>query len=601
MTSKYLLRGLGIALVILGSVVSTEWMLALIKSLINPATVIRPEWVQDLARVKIVAIIAGILLVLGTFVNLSFEKVKVTVPRKLRLQRFVAVMLLLAFLAGAYWAFRPIDVNVGSLYIDDSFYFLKIAENVPKYGMVTFDGTNPSNGFQPLWLIILIALTAAIPSKIALITIATLILVLGHVLTAYILYRICAMYGYERAGAVLALFWAFNPFILWTAASGLETGLYLFLLSASLWYYLCHRDFLKPKQSAILGLLLGLTFLTRLDAAIFAIAIALDYLFLNRKKFVDAFLQLVPCGIVLILFTMSWFLFSWWHSHALTPLSGATKALVSYVGYYTGIADLVIKRAFTTLALIKEGMEFIGFWNLQGFVYAAAIAALWLAAMVLLARKTRINTRPAIFLCAYCVMLFGYYISTSVDIRYLMPIVLLSMLGTALLLAHTYRAHPAKNAVRWIYLAVGLFLAVNILVSAIQAAKTGQLSGEWNPLQYTMYEDGIGWMRANTPPDTVIGAFNSGVYGYFSGRKVVNLDGVINDNAYRALRDNRMYAYITEQNISYILDWEYVEDYYFNRFGGDTNMSAHLTRVAVLPKRDEPHKGLPLIVYKVNQ
>ncbi|MEM4247140.1 MAG: hypothetical protein QXF14_02350, partial [Candidatus Woesearchaeota archaeon] len=588
MISKYVLRGLGITLVIFGVFASTEWMLALIKSLINPATVIRPEWVQDLARIKIVSVIAGILLFAATFITLTFKKSKAQINKPLHLQEFVLVMLLLAFIAGSYWAFRPIEVNVGSLYVDDFFYFLKIAENVPKYGKVTFDGINPTNGFQPLWFLVLTLLTILIPNQIVLFTIATLILMLAHVLTAYVLYRICAGYGYELTGAVLALFWGFNPFLLWAAASGFETGLYLLLLSLSVWYYFSHRESLKQKQSALLGLLLGLTLLARLDSIFFAVAVAADYLFLNKKKFGSAFRQLVPCGIVLAIFAAAWSIFSLINSKALMPLSGASKALASNAGYYTGFMDLIIKRAFTTLALIKEGTKFIGLSYLQGFVYGVAIAAILGIALILLAKKTCTKIRDFAFIILFCIMLFGYYISTGAVMRYLMPIVMFIILGSALVLVRAYYASSAKNLLRVVYSAVGLLIAVSLVFSSVQAARTGQLSSEWTPLQYTMYEDGIRWIRNNTSPDTIIGAFNAGVYGYFSGRKIVNLDGVINDNAYYALKDKRLYSYINEQNISYIIDWDYVEDYYFKRFGGDANMSAHLTRVAVLTKKDEP-------------
>ena len=65
------------------------------------------------------------------------------------------------------------------------------------------------------------------------------------------------------------------------------------------------------------------------------------------------------------------------------------------------------------------------------------------------------------------------------------------------------------------------------------------------------------------------------------------------------MKDNRLYAYLREQNISYVIDWEYVEDFYFARFGGEENISNNLELVDTIVRDNDPHKGLRLLVYKV--
>jgi hypothetical protein len=57
------------------------------------------------------------------------------------------------------------------------------------------------------------------------------------------------------------------------------------------------------------------------------------------------------------------------------------------------------------------------------------------------------------------------------------------------------------------------------------------------------------------PPDSRGGAFQSGTVGYFARHKVVNLDGVVNPGAARALRENRMADYVREEGIEAIIDW----------------------------------------------
>jgi hypothetical protein len=64
------------------------------------------------------------------------------------------------------------------------------------------------------------------------------------------------------------------------------------------------------------------------------------------------------------------------------------------------------------------------------------------------------------------------------------------------------------------------------------------------------------WLEDNTDPDARIGSFNAGIFGYFSERTVINLDGVVNEDAYRARRDGRTVEYVCAQGIRYLVDLE---------------------------------------------
>lgn len=58
------------------------------------------------------------------------------------------------------------------------------------------------------------------------------------------------------------------------------------------------------------------------------------------------------------------------------------------------------------------------------------------------------------------------------------------------------------------------------------------------------------------PRESTVGAVQAGVYGWFSGRPIVNLDGKVDSDAYRAIVDGRLHAYVASRGIDYILDWE---------------------------------------------
>lgn len=76
------------------------------------------------------------------------------------------------------------------------------------------------------------------------------------------------------------------------------------------------------------------------------------------------------------------------------------------------------------------------------------------------------------------------------------------------------------------------------------------------------------WLHQHIPPQTAIGSFNAGLYTYYSGHTVVNLDGVTNWEAFEAPRQRRLLAYIDERGISYIVDSdEYLNGIYHPFYG----------------------------------
>src|SRR5262245_17170669 len=126
----------------------------------------------------------------------------------------------------------------GFLY-DDSFYAFQIARNIAHGEGATFDGIHATNGFQPLYVAVLVPLywvagdNASLPVHLALILSAFL-----TVATSLPCHRIAARRASELAALLVAAAWAFSPIVIRQAANGLETALALFLFALSVDYYL---------------------------------------------------------------------------------------------------------------------------------------------------------------------------------------------------------------------------------------------------------------------------------------------------------------------------------------------------------------------------
>jgi hypothetical protein len=64
--------------------------------------------------------------------------------------------------------------------------------------------------------------------------------------------------------------------------------------------------------------------------------------------------------------------------------------------------------------------------------------------------------------------------------------------------------------------------------------------------------------KEKVPPLPAVGAFQSGCLSYFLDNRVINLDGVINENAHFHLIDKSLDSYLREQNIEYIVEEEFL-------------------------------------------
>lgn len=63
---------------------------------------------------------------------------------------------------------EPVLVAKAGLLKDDAFFYSVLVDNLQKHGFFTLDGEMHTNGFQPLWMFVLLALKSALPSVDAL-------------------------------------------------------------------------------------------------------------------------------------------------------------------------------------------------------------------------------------------------------------------------------------------------------------------------------------------------------------------------------------------------------------------------------------------------
>ena len=204
---------------------------------------------------------------------------------------YAALALLLgALVVGVqvYLALTPANSLLKWFHFDDAFYYFKVAQNIVAGRGPTFDGTGFTNGFHPLWMVLLLPLFAVargdliLPLRLVLVLVG---LLLGGAVAVF--YR----EGRRHFGAAAVLLvlsaWLLVPQNnLWTVAGGMESALSVLTL-LGFWAALAAttrpaRE-TDPRAVALVGVAAAFAMLARLDNALVVAVAGLMLLYRWRR------------------------------------------------------------------------------------------------------------------------------------------------------------------------------------------------------------------------------------------------------------------------------------------------------------------------------
>ncbi|HEU4929088.1 MAG TPA: glycosyltransferase family 39 protein, partial [Candidatus Krumholzibacteria bacterium] len=470
----------------------------------------------------------------------------------------------------------------GFLY-DDSFYAFQIARNIAHGEGATFDGIHATNGFQPLYVGVLVPLywiagnSPTLPIHLALVISALL-----TVATAFILYRLVARHASETAALIVAGAWAFSPIVIRQAANGLETALSLFACALAVDFYLHRvRSALSPRRRTFLalGALLGFAMLARVDLGFLALAMCLDYLLVARRRMQRETVTLPWRGNVATVAAAAAIVCLPWAVYGIasvgSPLSESGRATRTLAIAYAPFFDLAsssepepnagfvarhFERSLKTLKVIpavhpvfrgvrkvSEGMragEVAA--NIIGVVLLAVSAGWWWRR-----RRARTDMRELDFLLLFSIMMIvaysTYIFGVFFFLRYYYPLYFVAMVfaGLAVDDVIAWASARSMNVRRTALAASGVYAAALLFMGYTSAFRTVPVYG---------FYDAARWVATHTDASETIGVFQGGAIGYLSERRVVNLDGKVNAEAYQAMREGRLREYVDRADIDLVLD-----------------------------------------------
>lgn len=429
-------------------------------------------------------------------------------------------------------AFRD-PIAIDRLFMpDDAYYTLSVARSIWQGHGPTVDGVHLTNGFQPLLGFLLV--------PFATVRTALVIGAIADGVTSWCLARLAqrlAVNGDAQLAAIAgAGIWALSPSAIAISMNGLETSLTIACLAAALLAF----EAKKPWAGALLGLCL----LARVDSVYFVAAMGVAML---RRDGVKRTAMHVGSAALVV---APWWLYELAHFGTIIPESGAAVREQAMMYRDTG---MVVRDQVAWATGAVFGPPFIDFTPLRQFLggtasaIGMAIGVILVGGAVYLLRKRPAASIAILTAHALCIFLFYALIvpATWFFRRYLVPVHLL----VALLVAVRVTKHPA-----WLALPV-----LSVISFAPFFFATPSITPDQGHHGAKGYDVPAREILAHVPDaDTAVGSFQSGALSWETSPRVriVNLDGVVDGEARRALHEGRMAEFARERGMAYFADWD---------------------------------------------
>jgi len=468
----------------------------------------------------------------------------------------LAAVIIISFLIRIVISWQNITVLVQKVLLDDSLYVISIARNIAWGNGVTYNGVDATNGFQPFWGFLLVPIFLATRD---IYTAINLILTLSSIidtLTVVVLFMLAKKLFDEKIGLLSATLYGLNPLIMFQTLCGIELVLYIFLLLTTIFFYISFKDKLNTKNSIFLGVLLGLTTLARMDGIFLVFVIIMDIILTNRKRWTKEIRKVIIIVLFASLLVLPWFLWSYVNFGTIVQSSAIAKYNMGH-GIFP-FFDLKEPKTFSeTLSMIKENLiravgslaHQLGVVDFNISIITIILSLVYLTTIVI-SLKNLNKLRLYLAFSILLILFYNLYL-WGIQIRYLTPIIPLIIIMTS------YGFYNLAIRIKKSDVIVTAFFVLFLLVIFYNGFI--QWDHGYFSWQKEIYKDAL-WLRDNTTSSDSIGCFSAGIPIYFSERRVVNLDGVVNFKAIKALEKRDVIEYMKSENITI-----WIDSVYFNQ------------------------------------
>lgn len=344
---------------------------------------------------------------------------------------------------------------------------------------------------------------------------------------------------------ILTLVFVADKWINFISVSGMETTMFILILIAAAYFY-------KKRNPVLFGIFLGLIIWTRPDGVAFIAALLFDYIIAvylsknDRKVILFTKQELIKIGIIAGIIAAVYFAMNLAISGSLLPNTYNAK-LTYYTPEFRSRSEFLKNEVWDYFTSGSYSILIIGFF---------------LSFLITLRDFFKKNYNPNILYIAFIsALILIYYIKLPYAHRfgrYLMPVIpfliLTSGLGfrdTAKMLGSYFRS---RNIAASIIIFVFSVTAIYSLTDYLDKRKN--YADECKYINDRQVAAAI-WINQNTREDDIIATHDVGAIGYYSGRKLIDVAGLVTpeliDKIHLPDYNKYMMEYLKNQGVSYLV------------------------------------------------
>ena len=463
-------------------------------------------------------------------------------------------------------------------------------------GKLTFDGFTYTNGFHPLWLLFILPINFLVKlnpeNYVKVILLIQLILCFISIRLLY--NRIKTIYS---SATLIIIFGYFFFKFTGNYLNGLESSLLFFLYTLLFCY--CFDKNIELTDSKenymVLGILSGLIVLTRLDQIFLVSSFIIYILVSGNKPFKYRLIDAFRYSGGFLCFFIPYLIFNLVYFDSIMPISGRLKSTFPHISLSLKLLYDCLNKV-TVIALLS--ILWITIAKYKNIKYAGRPLS---GIIIIFGLTVLSHFLHTVFFMNWAVFSWHYSL-------YIFFIFLVFLEPIEIILV---RLQKSKRMT----FAVIIFLIINAF--GIRDVCTRMQVDESSNWRIPVYHSAV-WAKQNSNINTVFAMSDAGIFSYFSERRVINLDGLVNNLAYQdVLKKQQLKSYLKEREVEYIVqhsvwdqtevtngEYKQFENYYISR------LYEGAFDYIILEKKDEvyrsdkfydgPYKSA-LIILKFNQ
>jgi hypothetical protein len=429
-------------------------------------------------------------------------------------RKIILLFVVIAVISRLVLALRPEAKLASRPYLEDAYYAFNTAYHIAEGNGITADGIHPTNGIQPLIVFLYVPFFAVADGDkwLAIRLIFVLIALLeaaSIIVLALLLKRLSCIEEEDvrwwlRPWIIGPAMWTFLYPLLWHHVNGLETGLYALLILISIYYYSGIRIKEEDENTSkwiILGAILGLTVLARIDAVFLVAGIGLTELIRRRTKSVP---QMILLGAAAFVVSSPWWFYNYTQFGSFMPISGQSQSQMQ------GVILHNLMRSAAVFGDILSTFFYTPYYYLPPMILVMwivlVVATIWqLSARIklwkFLPERSRVEMLAPLAIMSACLFIYYnvFFGAPHFLPRYFHPIRLLWILILCLSLPIIGKSFEASyRERRTLFLVMALPVAI-----AIVAFNANRYWVNFNPSYYSALYSAGKWAAEH--PDKKIG------------------------------------------------------------------------------------------------